>query len=172
MKQKVRRIVSELYRKVYAKLEEFAFGLAARQPLPKPKLTRRTAARALLGTGWFLMGLQAIQEWAVAASTLCINILPSCNSQCAVVTSSSFSCCATLINSAGNPVACCQFVCFKWQCLPTISSSSNGINCSGSGNGQVLIFTKADYVCGSGGVCLPNPGSSSAAALRLYHPQA
>ncbi len=57
MKRTVRSIVSQLY----WKLEELTFSLAACQPLPKPKLTRRTAARALLGTDWFLMGLQALR---------------------------------------------------------------------------------------------------------------
>jgi len=154
MKQKARRIVSELYRKVYSKWEEFAFGFSARQPLPKPKLTRRTAARALLGTGWFLMGLQAIQEWAVAASTVCVSILPNCNSQCGVQFNNFFNCCATLLNASGQPIACCQFRCFQWQCFPTASSSSSGINCSGSGNGQALIFTAANNICGASGSCL------------------
>ncbi|HLI47300.1 MAG TPA: hypothetical protein VKV18_01220 [Chthonomonas sp.] len=147
MKQKVRRIVSELYRKVYAKWEEFAFGFSARQPLPKPKLTRRTAARALLGTGWFLMGLQAIQEWAGAASMSCVPVIGSCPNGCMSSLVRSFFCCASLVNSSGKSVACCQFSCDLYACLGSGCQGGSYVN-------ETLVATYTNRKCSNTGFCL------------------
>jgi len=154
--------LSKAIQRLISRCEELAFRLGTCGPLLKFKMNRQTVARTLLGTGWFLMGLQAIQEWAIAASTACSTTqLYSCSSGCSTILQNFVFCCATLLNASGSPIACCQFTCEQDACFPPLSSSSSVANCSGTIYIQSLLGVYSLLQCSSGGCSVGSGGSGS-----------